>query len=455
LNSSPTQNRPIVADPRARLKQWLESGEARLFPLTFPQRELWEASPLPVADTANHICCLIEVRGLLTERDCRAAIQRVVDRQEVLRLSLLPGRERPLQMIRKNCKANCVFRDLAPADRAQKRIEELAAEIFREPFDLVQGPLYRVVDLRRAPDDHVLVFAIHHSISDGWSLGVFVQELFAAYIQALTGASEPLPPVPLSYTAWDAAERAFWQSPVLEQRADFWKSNLAGTRRIWDAPITPGTPRRWLSQIPAPLAGETGEIARRAGATLFETLLAVFQVALFEWTKRDDILVGTPVANRSRQAVRETMGYCSNVVPLRAEIDRARLFSDHLRAVHRTTMDSFANAMPFVELVQALGEHPAPGDNPVFEVRFALQNHPIPDVSLPNLSARLRMRSTGTPRFQLGCEITEDREGPEVAWLFRDNLFSQRDIEELDGIFQRVLTAASGSPERRISDLLN
>jgi hypothetical protein len=142
-------------------------------------------------------------------------------------------------------------------------------------------------------------------------------------------------------------------------------------------------------------------------------------------------------------------------VPLRAEIDRARLFSDHLRAVHRTTMDSFANAMPFVELVQALGEHPAPGDNPVFEVRFALQNHPIPDVSLPNLSARLRMRSTGTPRFQLGCEITEDREGPEVAWLFRDNLFSQRDIEELDGIFQRVLTAASGSPERRISGLLN
>jgi hypothetical protein len=455
LSISSSANREDVAGPRARLKQWLERGEAKLYPLTFPQRELWETSPVPVTDTANHICCLIEVRGFLTDHDCRTAIQRVVDRQEVLRLSFLPGKERPLQMIRKNCEANCVFRDLGTPDKRQETIEELAAEIFGEPFDLMQGPLYRVVDLRRAADDHVLVFAIHHSIADGWSLGVFVQELFAAYLHVLTGTAEPLPPVPLTYTAWDAVERAFWQPGVLEQRAEFWKSHLTGARRIWETPIALGASRRKLSRVPAALADETREIARRTGATLFETLLAAFQIALCEWAGREDIVVGTPVANRSRQAVRETMGYCSNIVPLRGEIDRLRVFTDHLRAVHDTTMDSFANAMPFVELVLVLGEKRAPGENPIFDVRFALQNHPVPDVSLPNLSARLRMRSTGTPRFQLGCEITEDRAGPEVAWLFRENLFSQRDIEDLDGIFQRVLTGVCRSPGRRISDLLN
>src|SRR6266403_2531913 len=115
----------MSSDPRARLKQWIESGEAQLYPLTFPQRELWEASPVPVTDTANHICCLINVRGLLTERDCRAAIQRVTERQEVLRLSFLPGKERPLQMIRKNSEANCDFRELAATDRRPARIEEL------------------------------------------------------------------------------------------------------------------------------------------------------------------------------------------------------------------------------------------------------------------------------------------------------------------------------------------
>ena len=200
----------MPSEQRARLREWIERGEARLHPLTFPQRELWEASPVPVADTANHICCFIEVQGLLTERDCRAAIQRVVDRQEVLRLSVLPGKERPLQMIRKNCEANVVFRELTPANGRPERIEELATEIFRDPFDLVQGPLYRVVDLRRAADDHVLVLAIHHAIADGWSLGVFVQDLFAAYVLELMGSHAVSPPVPLTYTAWDATERAFW-----------------------------------------------------------------------------------------------------------------------------------------------------------------------------------------------------------------------------------------------------
>jgi Condensation domain len=445
----------VAIDQRARLKQWLESGEAKLYPLTFPQRELWEASPVPVADTANHICCLIEVRGFLTENDCRAAIQRVVDRQEVLRLSFLPGRERPLQMIRKKSEANCVFRELASGDARPERIDELAAEIFNAPFDLVQGPLYRVVDLRRAPDDHVLVFAIHHGIADGWSLGVFVQDLFAAYIQALMGEAEPLPPVPLAYTAWGATERAFWQPALLQERVEFWKLNLADRPRMWNVAIAAGPPRRWLSKIPAPVAEATQELARRTGATFFNVLLAAFQIALSKWTGAEDILVGTPVANRFKQTANETMGYCAGVVPLRSQIERTRVVVDHLRAVHQMTMDAFANAIPFVELVHALGQHPVPGRNPIFEVRFALQNHPVPEVSLPNLSARLSMRSTGTPRFQLACEITEDRGGPEVAWLFRENLFSQRDIEELDGIFQNVLARLHQSRDERISDLLN
>ena len=412
----------MPADQRTRLKQWLDSGEAQLHPLTLPQRELWEVSPVPVEDSANHICCLIEVQGLLTERECRAALQLVVDREEVLRLSILPGRERPLQMIRKSCGINFDLREVA--DARPEAIEELAAEIFRTPFDLVQGPLYRVVDLRRTANDHVLVFAIHHAIADGWSLGIFVEELFAAYLQAITGSSEALPPVPQTYAAWGATERAFWQPAMLEQRIEFWKTRLAGSRRMWNVPISPGPPTRWLSAILASLTNETRELARQTGVTLFSALFGAFQIAFSEWSGFDDLVVGTPVANRTRQTARETMGYYAGIVPLRGQIDRSRVVSDHLRAAHQLTIDSFANAMPFVELVRGIGEQTAAGYNPLFEVRFALQNHPMPEVSLPNLSARLSMRSTGTARFQLACEITEVREGLEVAWLFRENLFS-------------------------------
>ncbi|MEY2439136.1 MAG: hypothetical protein QOI34_521, partial [Verrucomicrobiota bacterium] len=309
--------------------------------------------------------------------------------------------------------------------------------------------------LCRAANDHMLVFAIHHAIADGWSLGIFVEELFVAYLQGIAGSSETLPPVPETYAAWGATERALWKPAILEARIEFWRNKLTGSRRLWNCPITPGAPERWLSTIPEVLATETRELARRISVTLFSALFGAFQIAFSEWSGFNDFVVGTPVANRTRQAARETMGYYAGIVPLRGQVDRSRVASDHLRAGHQLTIDSFSNAIPFVELAHALGEKSTPGYNPLFEIRFALQNHPIPEVSLPNMSARLSMRSTGTARFQLGCEITEVRGGLEVAWLFRKNLFSRRDIESLNGIFQRVLADVCRSPENRISDLLN
>ncbi len=448
----------MAQDNRARLKEWLASGEARLEPLTFPQRELWEAAPAPPADLSNNICATIELRGALTPEGSEAAVQKVVDRQEALRLSILPGKGQPVQMIRKTCKPAMLFRELTAAQCEPEATEELAQEVFSKPFDLVQGPLYRAEVFRRGANDHVLVFAIHHAIADGWTLGVFVQDLFAAYLQVVRGDRKSLPPVPLSYSEWGAAERAFWQPAELAPRAAFWQTNLADAARLWSPPTEPAATgamlRRCVSRVPAELARAVRDRARRDGATLFSTLLAAFQITLSKWTGADDITVGTPVANRTKQAVRETMGYCSGIVPLRGQIDRARTFSESLRAVHQATLDSFANAMPFAELVRAVGEPAVPGRNPIFEVRFALQNHPVPDVSVPAFSLKLRMRSSGTARFDLACEITEEGEGLEVEWLFRKNLFAADDIENLSRMYLAVLAGVCRSPEISTSDLM-
>ncbi len=441
----------MADDKRTRFKQWLANGEACLHPLTFPQRELWETSLAPPADVSNHICCVINVRGLISPEDCVASMQRVVNRQEVLRLSVLPGKNGPVQLIRTEREPVMRFRDI-PSNSSAQAIEELALGIFYEPFDLVQGPLYRVEVLRRAPDDQVMIFTIHHAIADGWTLGIFVQDLCAAYVQQRTGASNGLAPVPTSYSAWGTAERAFWQPAELEPRIAFWKSRLTGIRRLWSVPDEADVvflPRRLVSQLPAEISGPVRELARRSGTTLFSTLLAAFQVTLSRWTGAEDIVVGTPVANRTRHDVRETMGYFSGVVPLRGQVERGRPFSEHLRIVHQSSVDSFSNAMPFTELVRAIGERPTPKHNPIFEVRFALQNHPVPDVEIRELSLKLRMRSTGTPRFDLGCEITELGDALEVVWLFREDLFSQPEIEELGRLFRTVVESICRAPERR------
>jgi hypothetical protein len=477
----------MSGEKRALLRQRLESGEARLHPLTFPQRELWETSPVAVADPANHICGFVEIKGNITFKQAEIALQRVADRQEAMRISFLPGKERVLQMVRATGKALLGYRELSPVEARPEAIEELMTETGRLPFDLMQGPLYRVDILRRAANDHILVFSIHHAIADGWSLGVFVQDLCTAYVMGLSGLrkavavhvmslSNTLPPLRQTYSEWGAAERAFWQPAELEPRAAFWKSQLAGHRRIWSETFAPSQPsndltippsndstiqrfndstipQRKVSHFPAALANAARELARRSGATLFSTLLAAFQVALSRWTGAQDILVGTPVANRAKQAVNETMGYFAGIVPLRGTIDAALSFSAWLRALHQTTVDCFANAMPFAELAGALGDAGAPGHNPVFEVRFALQNHPVPDVAMSGLSAKLRMRSTGTARFHLACEITEEAEQLEVVWLFRPKLFPELEVENLGRIFQNLLAAACRSPETSIADL--
>src|SRR4051812_3335082 len=149
-------------EKRARLKEWLATGEARLQPLSLPQRELWEATPVPPGDAANHICSMIYVRGKLTAQNCPEALQMVVERQEVLRLSLLPGKDGALQMVRKTSEANLVYRELSAAESSPEAIEEQAQAVFRKPFDLLQGPLYRAEVMKRGPEDHVLAFATHH-----------------------------------------------------------------------------------------------------------------------------------------------------------------------------------------------------------------------------------------------------------------------------------------------------
>ena len=464
------QHPSMQVDNRTRLKQWLESGEARLQPLGLSQRELWETSPVPVGDPANHICCFIEIKGALTEEETQTSVQRVVDRQEALRISFLPGKERPLQLVRSTGPAQVRFRELSRDEARPEALEELMKETYREPFDLVQGPLHRIQMLRRAPKDHVLAFSIHHAIADGWSLGVFVQDLCTAYVMGLTGirkavavgvmgVPDSLPPVPQTYTDWAAAERAMWPPAELSRRADYWKSKLAGSRQLWSNDHGAGPAKaplhRWVSSISADQTRAVKELTRQTATTLFSTLLAVFQATLAKWAGRDDIVAGTPVANRSKASARQTMGYFSGVVPMRGQVDPGRAFSDHLRTVHETAVDGFANAMPFAELASALGEPRSPGLHSVFDVRFALQNHPTPDVVLPRISTKLRMRSTGTARFDLGCEITEIGSELEVVWLFRPNMFGREDIEELNRLFQSVMSNACRSPDGRIQTIVN
>jgi hypothetical protein len=376
----------------------------------------------------------------------------------VLRVSILPGKRGPLQLIRKRRAAALQFQldDPGPGPEAMTaRIEEL----IKTPFDLVTGPLYRVEIVRRSPNEHTMVLVIHHAIADGWTLGAFMSDLWTAYAMLVLGVPGGLEPVAQSYAEWGDAERAFWQADVVRARQPFWIDRMAGAARMFSAPeialAEAGKRRRWSAEIPGELVGSVRKLANRLGATLFSTVLTAFQLVLTRNTGKEDILVGSPVAQRSKRAVWGTMGSFAGIVPLRGRVNPEWTFAEQLDRTLQMSVDSFAQALPFGELVKCLGEEVQPGKNPIFDVRFALQNHPMPEIATPELQVDYRTHSTGTSRFDLACELTEIGPIIEAVWLFREDMFSSSDMERMHRQFTTVLSMACDDSEASVATLID
>ena len=257
-------------------------------------------------------------------------------------------------------------------------------EAFSEPFDLVQGPLYRVNVLRRDADDHLLALTIHHAIADGWSLGAFVQDLCAAHL--LRQAGNRGLPLQLSYSAWGAAERDFWKSGQIDQHIPFWRSELAEAQRLLTTPLTcTQWPCRCTDWFPTCRLISGGRHGTWLGAMESRSSLPCWRFSglrchagrmrRISWSE-----LRLPIEASSRSARRWA------IVPawshFEVQIEHDRPFSDSLRALHQRSVDCFAHAIPFAELTRALGDRPHPGHTPIFDVRFALQNHPVPDVAV-------------------------------------------------------------------------
>ncbi len=450
-------------DARAKLKDWLATGKARLEPLSFPQRELWEASAVAPGDPSNNICCLLDIRGPLTEAMCRESLGHVLAHQEVMRASFLPGKERPLQVVKSEADPRLCYRVLPSSVRTDEAVLCEVQECFSQPLDLLRGPLYRIEMLKRGPDHHVLALAIHHSIADGWTVSNFVNDFTTGCLLAwqksgndtsrLKALRLDFAPLEMTCAQWAANERARWNPEALEKQAGYWRRRLEGARPFLRGrgPLQPLPLACRRTEIPAALAEPVRGLAKKSGATLFSVLLALFRVALFRWSGQEDVVVGTPVAGRTGQAVREAMGYFSGTVPLRGRLDPERPFDAMVAEIHRQSVDDFANAMPFAELAAAVGR--GGGTHPVFDVRFAVQNYPAPGIDIPGIGSRLELVSSGTARFDIGCEMTEDGRKLELRWLHRPDALAGSDLADLDRIFRGVIGEAGRDPTTCPADL--
>ena len=386
------EREPVSAPPPLVRRERPEAG----WPLSFAQQRLWFLEQLDAGGSAYHLSVALELRGALEAVVLEAALAQVVRRQEVLRSWVVEVDGEPRMAVAAVDGALPLSRvDLSRVPEAgwRQAVRRWARVEAQRPFALAQGPLWRAVLLHRDASRHALVLTLHHLVADGWSLGVLLRELAAAYEAGLAGRRPRLPALPVRYGDYASWQREWLQGEVLEEQLAWWREELAGAPRVLELPADRPRPPVQSTRgaavelsLPAAAVAELTALARREGATPFMVLLAGFAVLLARWSGQDDLLVGTPVAGRNRLPLEPLVGVFVNTLVLRTRVGRAASFRDLLAAVRRTLLDATARAeLPFERLVEDLGVHRDLSRSPLFQVMLAFNNAPLPRLEIGDL----------------------------------------------------------------------
>ena len=431
--------------------------------LSFGEERLWFLDQLEPGDASYVVTLPIYLTGRLDGIALRRALDEVVRRHEILRTTYAVVDARPVIVIHPPAVLDVPETSLTTLpieQRASAARAEIAAEAQR-PFDLATGPLFRARVLVLGEEDHVLLLAMHHIVTDGWSLGVLDREIAALYGAFSRGEASPLPDLPVQYADYAAWQRSWLSGDVLTASLSYWKDHVAGAPRALELPTDRPRPpvqtyrgARVGFVAPEGLAQATLAFSRREGTTLFMTLLAAFDALLHRWTGQSDVVVGAPIANRTRAETEGLIGFFVNTAVLRARIPADLTFRGLLAQVKETCLGAYAyQDMPFERLVQELEPERDMSRSPLFQVVFVLQNAPKSAVALPGVKRRDLGTSAVTAKFDLQLTAVEGASGLAFAFEYNVDLFDAGTIERMSAHFLTLLAGAVAEPERRIGEL--
>ncbi|WP_225825822.1 non-ribosomal peptide synthase/polyketide synthase [Streptomyces naphthomycinicus] len=425
----------------------------RPLPLSFAQQRLWFLDRLRPGDARYNSAVAVRLTGTPDHEALRGALAAVVARHEALRTTFEETDGRPVQRVRPAGPVPLPVRDAGDLDA------DLLAEYSR-PFDLRHGPLLRALLLRESGTAHVLLLTAHHIVTDGWSMGVVLDELCTVYDALARGARPELPPVATQYPDFAVWQRAQLSGPRLERRLAHWKEQLTGAV----APELPldrprsgeeaGAGAVHTFTVPARLTARLRDLAREQHSTLHTVLVAAAQALLARWSGQDDITVGSLTPGRSRTDLERTVGFFVNTVVLRTRVDASGSFRDLLARAAGTVNDAFAHGdTPFERIVEAVGAVREPGRNPLFDVMVLL--HPDPPAA--TAPGRLAATPVAVPRqaatFDLSIEFVPDGTALTGLLEYRTDLFDPATAERLAGQLLRLLQGAADAPDRPLGSL--
>lgn len=440
------------------------SDRSQPLPLSFAQQRLWFLHHLQSPELpAYTLLSAYHLDGFLDIRALHEALNRVVARHESLRTTFTAVNGRPQQHIAPSLSLPLPLIDLSgtPAAEQTQQTRTLALKEAQRSFDLESGPLVRVTLIRQAEDRHVLLVAMHHIISDGWSEGVFARELALFYRQITRGTAVSLPVLTWQYADYTLWQRAHLQGDTLNKQLAYWRQQLGGKLPVLELPTD--YPRtavpsfrggRVRLHIPAGIADRLNRLSREQGCTLYMTLLAAFNVLLHRYSSQNDILVGSPIANRRRAETESLIGFFVNTLVIRTQFDGDPTFLALLKQVKATTLAAYDHQdVPFEKLVELLQPERQLSTNPLFQVVFSLQDVPFTVPDMGDVSLRHEEIDNGTAKFDLTLLMESAADGLMGIFEYNSDIFEEATIRRMVSHWQMLLAAIVQNPALPVSRL--
>ncbi len=432
-------------------------------PLSFSQQRLWFLDRLEPGNPYYNISGALRLSGGLDVPALAAAVREIVRRHEVLRTRFPEVDGRPSQVIEPPGPFHLPVQDLGslPADRREAESRRRLSEEACRVFDLAAGPPFRVALLRLAEEEHLAVFGLHHAAGDGWSFGVLTRELTALYGAFHAGAPSPLPDLPVQYVDFAAWQRRRLQGEELAELLAFWRRALAGAPPELSLPLDRSRLERGafgVASRPAEVHGGIGELRRRGraqGATLFMILLSALQALLARLSGQTDVVVGSPIANRTRPEIEPLIGAFVNTLALRTDVAGDPAFGRLLARVAESTLEAYDHQdLPFEKLVEELQPERSLARAPLFQVLFVLQNAPGGALELPGLAlAPVGQARAGNLQLDLTLALVEGPDGLTGSWEYNPEILDASTAARVAGCFATLLAGLAAGWERPVSDL--
>ncbi|MHC5738122.1 amino acid adenylation domain-containing protein [Nostoc sp.] len=441
-------------------------------PLSFAQQRLWFLDQLIPNNPFYNIPLALHLTGSLKLAALKQTFNEIVRRHEALRTTFVIQLGQPVQVINPTLTITLPVIDLRQLPQAEREIQarRLTTQEAQRPFNLSTDSLLQVKLLWLDETQYILLLTMHHIVSDGWSIGVLIQEIAALYTAFTNNQPSPLPELTIQYADFAYWQRQWLQGEVLEKQLSYWQKQLDGISMLnlpTDRPrlaVQTYQGARQPLQLSKSLSKALLALGQQEGVTLFITLLAAFQILLYRYTQQEDIAIGSPIANRNRSEIEGLIGFFVNSLVLRTDLSGNPTFRELLSRVKEVALGAYAHQdLPFEKLVEELHPERNLNQNPLFQVVFALQNAPMSVLELPSLTLSPLPFETETTRFDLEFHLWEPNtqnslwadssEGISGFVIYSTDLFDDATISRMLGHFQTLLEGIVANPEERIAQL--